>query len=399
VPGLPFLPFMTGAGALGWLAYRLSANQAKAAAQAAAPRATTTPATAPTMGDMLDLDDIHLEFAPDLVEMVLDPALGLDARIASMRQHVAAQYGLILPEIRLTDQPSLAPGTYLIRIQGVEQVRDGLRPGRLLALLSGPGHDHIAGEDVREPVYGAAARWISPGDQNRAALAGLTTVWPAEVLATHLLEVVRRNLARLMSLKTLRRILDEMVRLSDSTRADANRRMLDELIPEKVPVDVLLAVLRLLLDERVSVRNMSVILEAVAEARGQYATPEAIAEHVRQRLGFQLVADLRRSDGTIPLVQLAPEWEDTFTTYQMPSDRGGHDVALPPEEFNRLAAAIADRMGRAAELGAHPALVTSMRRRRFLRTLLTAKGINNPVLSFEEIGLDARPALVGMVAA
>ena len=120
---------------------------------------------------------------------------------------------------------------------------------------------------------------------------------------------------------------------------------------------------------------------------------------MRQRLGFQLVAEMRRADGTIPLVQLAPEWEDTFATYQIKSEKGVGDVALPPEDFNRLATAIAEKIAQAGETGAYPAMVTSMRRRRFLRTVMTAKGIPNPVLSFEEIGVDARPALVGLVPA
>ena len=142
-------------------------------------------------------------------------------------------------------------------------------------------------------------------------MAGLTVVSPAEVLATHLLEVIKANLARLLSLRGLRRLLDEFANLSDPPRAEANRRLLDEMVPDKVPVDLLLTVLRLLLEERVSIRNLPLILEAIAEARG-LGTPEAICEHVRQRLGFQLVAELKRPDGTIPLIQLAPEWEKTF---------------------------------------------------------------------------------------
>jgi flagellar biosynthesis protein FlhA len=157
-------------------------------------------------------------------------------------------------------------------------------------------------------------------------------------------------------------------------------------------------VLRLLLEERVSVRNLPLILEAVAEGRG-LGPPEAVCEHVRQRLGFQLVAALKRPDGTIPLVQLAPDWERTFTTYQIDGERGLRDVALPPEQFNRLANALADRLARAAEGGHYPALVTSSLRRRFLRTVLAAKGLTAPVLSYDEIGLEARPAMVGQVAA
>lgn len=400
VPGLPFLPFMLGAAVLGFAAFRATLRLRQESSDAAtAKTANAPPLPRQSLGDVLDLDDIHVEFAPDLVEMVLDPGNGLDARIASMRNHVATHFGLLLPEIRLTDSASLPPGTYLMRVQGVEQVRETLRPGRLLALLPQSGQSEIPGETVREPVYGAPARWISPADQQAAAVAGLTTVWPVEVLATHLLEVIKRNFARLLTLRALRRLLDEMVNLTDKTRSEANRKMLDELMPDKVPADVLLSVLRLLLEERVSVRNLPLILEAVAEGRQLYASTEGVAEHVRQRLGFQLVAELRRADGTIPLVQLAPEWEDTFTTYQITSDRGATDVALPPNEFNRLAAALAERLGKAAESGTYPAVVTSMRRRRFLRTVMAAKGMSNPVLSFEEIGVDARPALVGMVAA
>jgi flagellar biosynthesis protein FlhA len=314
-----------------------------------------------------------------------------------MRNHVAAAFGLILPEIRMTDEAALPSGRYRIRLQGVERVSDHLYPDRVLVLLA----DGVAapdGIDVKEPVYGAPARWIPRDQQEDAALAGLTVVAPTEVLATHLLETLKANLSRLLTLRGLRRLLDEFVRLSDPARAEANRRLLDELVPDKVPVDLLHAVLRLLLDEKVSIRNLPLILEAVAEGR-HLGTPEAICEHVRQRLGFQIVAELKRPDGSVPLIQLAPEWERTFTTYQIDGDRGHRDVALPPEIFARLANGLTDRVNRAAETGVYPALITSVLRRRFLRTVVQAKGLQMPVLSYEEIGTDAFPALLGQVPA
>ena len=391
VPGMPFLPFMLGAAALAtaaWRAWTLGGE-----APAVAPAAQTL-AKKP-IGDILDFDEIHIEFAPNLVAMALDPATGLDARIANMRNHVAAQFGVILPEIRLTDAPILAAGTYAIRLQGVEKVRDKLMPDRTLVLL-GEGISAPDGIDVKEPVYGAPARWILPDLQEEAAFAGLTVISPPEVLATHLLEVIKANLARLLSLRGLRRLLDEFTKTTDPTRADQNKRLLDELVPDKVPIDTLLTVLRLLLEERVSIRNLPLILEAAAEARS-LATPEAICEHIRHRLGFQLVAELRRADGTIPLIQLAPEWEKTFAAHQIEGDRGQRDVALPPDQFSRLANGLAEKLNKAAEQGTFPALVTSTLRRRFLRTVVAAKGLSATVLSYEEIGTDARPALVGVV--
>ncbi|UWQ04552.1 flagellar biosynthesis protein FlhA [Aliiroseovarius crassostreae] len=398
VPGLPFLPFVSGAIALGiaaWVANRKQLEKAQKIQSEEVLEADEKKEE--SIGDILDLDDIHVAFAPDLIPMVLDPATGLDARINNMRSHVAGAFGLILPEIRLTDDGSLQPGGYVIKIQGVIQAVDRLEMDRVLMILSGTEIDLPDGDDVREPVYGAPARWINADDQEDAALQGGTIVSPTEVLATHLLEVIKRNFPRLLTLKALRRLMDEFVNLSDPVRAEANRRLLDELVPEKVPLDLLLSVLRLLLEERVSIRNLPLILESIAEARPMLPTPESICEHVRHRLGFQLVSELKRPDGTIPLVQLAPEWEERFSTYQIESDRGPQDVALPPDEFNRLATSIADRIAKAGETGIYPALVTSTRRRRFLKTVMVAKGIANPVLSFEEIGTEARPSLVGMV--
>lgn len=397
VPGLPFVPFLVGSAALAFSAYRVW--RANISAPELPPDVMAIQHHKRSMGDVLDLDEIHVEFAPDLVPMILDPSTGLETRIVNMRHHVATVFGLILPEIRLTDNAALADGTYVIRIQGVEQARDRLQPDRYLALVPADRPKWATGEEVREPVYGAPALWVAPEHGDKLALDGLTVVTPTEVLATHLLEVVKRNFPRLMTLRNLRGLLDELGKVSEPERAESNRRLLDELVPERVPPDTLLTVLRLLLEERVSIRNLPLILEAIAEARVPGAMPEHIAEHVRQRLGFQILAELRRTDGTVPLIQLAPEWEDNFRAHQLEAANGRNDVALPPELFNRLAAAIAERIAEAGATGIQSGVVTTVQRRRFIRTVVASRGLTNPVLSYEEIGLDARPALVGVVAA
>ncbi|MEM9317781.1 MAG: flagellar biosynthesis protein FlhA [Pseudomonadota bacterium] len=398
VPGLPFVPFVMGAGALGVAAaFRFRAGDAPEEPET--PEKDEVEAPTPSMGDVLELDDIHVEFAPDLVDLALDPATGLDARIRNMRDHVARGFGLILPEIRLTDRADLPRSTYVIRILGVEHARAKLDTNGILVLKAGADDALPPGEDCAEPVYGAPARWISAGDRDDAGMLGLTTVTPSEVLATHLLEVLKRNLSRLLSLKSLQRLLDAFVAVSDKERADENRRLLDELVPERVPLDLLHTVLRLLLAEQVSIRNLPLILESIAEIRPSTPQPDLICEHVRQRLGFQLIADIKRADGTLPLIQLAGQWEEIFQEHQGRTDQGLPDIALPPEKFNALANALGEKVASASEAGTYAAIVTSAMRRRFIRTVAQARGIANPVLSFEEIGLDAKPALVGMVAA
>lgn len=398
VPGLPFVPFVSGGLILGGLAF-WTGRKAARAPEEDLDDAPSLPSRDRPIGDSLDLDDIHVEFAYDLVDMVLDPAVGLDSRIVNMRTHIAKGFGTVMPEVRLTDDSALKDGTYVIRMHGVEVARGVLHPELVLALIPEGIEALPSGEDVEEPVYGAPARWIQRDRREEAIIGGLTVVTPSEVLATHLLEVIKRNLGRLLTMKSLRRLLDELCALSNPARAEANRMLIDQTVPDKVPMETLLQVLKLLLDEQVSIRNFQLILEAISEVRGHGYGAEAICEHVRQRLGFQLVAALRREDGTIPLVNLASGWEKRFSEYEVAVDRGAPDIALPPQEFEKLAKSIADELSKASQKGVFPALVAPGRRRRFLRSILTAKGIANPVMAFEEIGLDAKPALVGSVAA
>jgi flagellar biosynthesis protein FlhA len=272
-------------------------------------------------------------------------------------------------------------------------------PGHVLVIRCDDSELSLPGVDVAEPVYGASARWVPDSVEDEARILDLPVATPNEVVATHLMETIKTHMRELVNRQALQRLLDEFVNVSNPSKAEGNRRLLNEMVPDPVPRDLLQAVIRMLLEEQISVRNLPLILEAIAEVRHANAPPEAVVEHVRHRLGFQLVAELRREDGTIPLIQLAPEWEQTFAQYEIDGDRGQADVALPPEDFNRLARAVAEKLSRAGEMGANPAVVTSTRRRRFLRTVLKAKGIPAPVLSFEEIGLEARPALVGLVPA
>ncbi len=394
VPGLPFAPFIAGSAALAIAALLAARSRARKEAEAFAPppeEAPARPADRP-IGDLIDVDEIHLRFAPNLIGAIMEPGTGLERRIVNMRRHIATEYGFVMPEVRLTDDPILAPGRYSIQIQGVEAAAAELRPGQVLALTRPDIALPVAGEDVKEPVYGAPARWISERDQDQAAALGLPVVAPGEVVATHLLETVQANFGRLFTRRALRKLIEAFTSPSDPARAEANKRLVDEFVPEKVPHDLLQTVLRMLLEERVSVRNLALILEAAAEGRTAGLPAEEIVEHIRRRIAFHIVARLCDKEGRLPLVQLAPAWETLFAEHEA---EGGRDVALPPGEFNRLAGAVGGQIRRAAEQGKSPAVATSARRRRFLRQALKAKGIDAPVLSFEEIGTHAELALLG----
>ena len=393
LPGLPFVPFILGASILAIAAVLAGRLRRPAEAPAeAAEMAAPTPAA--TLGDLLEVDEVHVRFSPNLIGPVMEPGAGLESRIVNMRRHIATEYGFVIPEVRLTDDPMVPADRYVIQIQGVEVGSAGLRSNQVLVLLNEDVPFEIEGEDVAEPVYGAPARWIPENRHEDAAALGLPVVAPGEVVATHLLEAIQSNFSRLLTRRALRKLLDAFTSVSDPARAEANKKLLDEFVPDKVPVDVLQSVLRMLLEERVSIRNLPLILEAISEARSSNQPTDEIVEHVRRRIAFHIVARLTDRDGALPLIQLAPEWEALFAEHER--DEGGRaDVALPPEEFNRLAGSVKGMIARATARAANPAIATSARRRRFVRHVLDAKGVQNPVLSFEEIGNTRNLTLLG----
>ncbi|CAK9039487.1 Flagellar biosynthesis protein FlhA [Durusdinium trenchii] len=396
LPGMPFLPFMAGALALGGFAYFVQQKAAQEIAEEETkPAEPETPAEE-SLGDILNLDEIHIEFSPTIIPTCMDSEAGLDKRIAKIRKYIAAEFGFIVPAIRLTDNTALPDNEYVIRIHGVEVARSQLDPKSVLVLTRDDVPLNIPGQDVKEPVFGAPARWVSIDRQEDAVILGLPVVEPAEVAATHLLEVIKSNFGRLMTRRALQRIFDEFVSTSDRAKSEANRKIIDEFVNDQTPFDLVQAVLRLLLEERVSIRNLPVILEAIAEGRTALTSPEQIAEYVRQRIGFQFISKLRDNEGHLPLIQLSPDWENLFSENEVEQQNGSSDIALSPSDFNRLASTIKEKISNAVTNGAFPAIVTSAKRRRFLTTVLSAKGIRNPVISYEEIDPSERPSILGV---
>ncbi|NWG93393.1 MAG: FHIPEP family type III secretion protein, partial [Parvularculaceae bacterium] len=393
VPGLPFLPFMAAALAFAGVAYRLQGIRRRAATPPA--ENAPAPVAEKSLGDLMNLDEIQVEFASDLVPLALDMATGLDTRVAKIRNHVAAEFGFVVPPIRLNDNADLEPGEYVIWIHGVESARFRLRAGCVLILAEEDEVFPFDGAPVEEPVYGASARWIAAQHREAAASLGCPVIEPPEILATHLLETIKGNFGRLMTRRAVRKILDEFVKTSDPARSAANRQIVDEFIPDKVPIEIVQSVFRILLEEAVSIRNIPVILEAAAEARPWCQSADKMAEHVRRRLSRQITASLKTELGQVPLVQLSPEWEAVFSRHETTNEAQEKEVALPPEEFNRLARSISDQLRKAAANKLFPAVVTFRERRRFIRDVLHAKGIRNPVIAYDELDTQAKPLLVG----
>lgn len=395
LPGLPFIPFMAGASGFAAIAYfTKKAADEKAAADVVKPEDLTP--KPPKIGDSIYADEIHLEVAPDLVNMVLIGDNGFESRIDKIRRYIAEEYGFVLPPIRMTDNPTLKKNEYRIRIQGVRVDSGFLRPGQVLALIEENQLPHLAGEKVREPVYKAAARWLPSAKKQELAAAAVPVVEPIEVLATHMLEVIQSNFSLVFTRMVMMETLDALTAISDVDRAGANKRFLDEYIPGKVTPEILLSVLRMLLTERVAIRNLFLIIETVAEAKPQGLALPRVIELVRQRLAFQIVDRLQDDQGRLPLIQLSTSWEQKFAEYEVTNESGGSDIALPPEIFGELINAVQAKLNETAQKGIVAAVATSSRRRRFLQTVLASKGIRNAVVAYEEINSKSKPYIIGV---
>ncbi|NNU15369.1 flagellar biosynthesis protein FlhA [Parvularcula sp. ZS-1/3] len=381
-PGLPFLPFSLAAGSLLFAAWRMKSTVDMAEI---APQAEEAPKT--NLGDLLDVDEVHVEIAPDLVSTVAGGEGAFDGRVDKIRRFIVQEYGFILPPVRVTDRASLKPSTYAIKLQGTEVASANLRAGEWLVLVPEGQHPEIEGASAKEPVYGAAARWVNFAGKERAIVAGLTVVEPAEVMATHLLETVQSNFSRLMTRRTLRAILDSYRDVSDPEKAEANRRFLDEMIPERVSKDQLLQVLRDLLNERVSIRQLPLIIEAAAEAKGAELPTNETIEHVRRRIAFGFVAKLAGEGKELPTLQLGDSWSEALREAAMDGDVDGL----------QLAKAAREALDKAAEGGAFPVFAVAAPLRRRLRDILAVYGIKNAVLSLDEIRGHATPKLLGTV--
>ena len=396
MPGLPFLPFFVGAGICGgaaWFTFKEQEAKKKAALETKAPAKPKD--TKKPLGDVLDVDEIHVEFSGDLIPLALDSVNGLEPRIVKIRHYIAAEFGFIIPPIRLTDNLDLKSNEYWVKIQGVRAAKGVLYPERVLVIVDDVKQLPIPGEDVEEPVYGAPARWVDRRAREDAMSLGHAVVEPAEVVSTHLLETIKLNFSRLVTRRAVQRIFDEFAKNSDPERAASNRKLLDDFVPEKAPLEFIQSVFRLLLDERVPIRNLPVLLETIAEGRTMYNTAEEVAEFVRQRISHHFVGALQNDEGALPLIQIGLDWEATFSEHETQGAGSHTDVALPPEDFNRLAQSVVEQINNATSRNLYPAVVTSAKRRRFIRAVLHAKKIRNPVLSYEEIDSGLKPLLIG----
>ncbi|MEO0326180.1 MAG: flagellar biosynthesis protein FlhA [Myxococcota bacterium] len=315
LPGMPTVPFLGLAAAIG-MAGRAAlrpgegGDEAPAATDGQAPDEAT--ADREQIKEMLPLDRLELEVGFDLVTLV-DAGRGGDLveRIGAIRKNLAQELGLILPSIHIRDNLQLPSTTYRLLLAGNEVGRGELRVNKLLAMDPTGSLSALDGERVTEPAFGLPAIWIAERLQTRAEALGYTVVDPATVAATHLTELLRLITPELLGRSEAQELIDLVAR--------DEPRLVDELIPNLLPLGEVMKVLRNLLGEGVSIRDLRSILEALADHARELKDPEALTERVRQRLARTITARFRADDGTVAAIVLAPAAEQHFRALPLPA--------------------------------------------------------------------------------
>lgn len=329
IPGLPKVAFLTVAAVLGSAAYM---NRESAIAKV---EPEATPANAPdALEAAIAVDPLSVEVGYALVSLV-DEAQGgtLLSRVRAIRKQIAGETGVIVPSVHVADNLQLPPRGYSIQVKGVEVSRGELFADRLLAINPGTGDITLEGTPTREPAFGLPAVWISQDQRERASAAGFTVVDPTTALSTHLSETIRTFLPDLLTRQHTKELVDRV--------AQTSPKLIEELVPKVASIGDIQKVLRQLLRERVPIRDLTTILEGIADAMPGAKDPDAIAEFVRASIGRAICRPYQTEKGELPTIAISPALEEKLVSSIVRTEQG-MVLAMDPAHAQKLAGRIAE---------------------------------------------------------
>ncbi len=380
MPGLPAIPFLALAGAAGGLSWRIGQKQqvaedAATAIQVAAAAPSVNGAS--QMKELLAVEPLEVELGYALIPLVDESQNGdLLQRVGLMRRQVAIDLGIIVPPARIRDNVQLAPTEYAIRLRGVKVAGGEVMPRYLLALDTGTTIASVEGIRTTDPTFGIPGLWITGDRRIEAEAAGYSVVEAPTVLATHLMETIRRHAAELLSRQDVRELLDGL--------KETHPALVEDTIPGRMSLGTLHRVLQRLLKEGVPVRDLVTILEALSDGAETSKDPEVLTEHARRALSHvvsQLCAD---PDGTVRGVTVGPRLEGALM--QLFSPRAGREIApLEPEELTTLLRSLNELSAKSKRDGRPRPLITPPALRAGIRRLVEPILPELPVISLGEL--------------
>ncbi len=391
VPGMPNLPFLLFAALCGFGAWRIVRRQrSEAAAPAAKPEPSIESPENKELGweDVPPVDVIGLEVGYGLIPLVDRKQGGqLLTRIKGVRKKLSQDLGFLIQPVHIRDNLDLAPNAYRLSIHGVPLAEAEVMPGRELAINPGSVQGTLQGVTTRDPAFGLEAVWIDAAQRDYAQTLGYTVVDASTVVATHLSQIIQNNAHQLLGHEEAQKLLDLL--------AQAQPKLVEEVVPNTLPLSVVVKVLQNLLEERIPIRDMRTIVETLAEQGGRSREPAALTLSVREALGRMIVQSIVGMAPELPVITLDPQLEQLLLdTMQGTSGAAG---GFEPGLADRLQRSLVESAQRQEMSGQPAVLLTSPQLRSWLYRLTRHAVPSLHVLSYNEVPDDKQVRIVGSV--
>ena len=392
LPGIPKIPFFLMAAGAGYAAWRVKQTQVQEDAQVLQAEERAAEAEKPTeepISTALAMDMLRVELGYGLLPLIND-AQGhrLTDQIKSLRRQLASDMGFVMPSVRILDNMQLPSQGYMIRVKEMEAGQGELMTGQLLVMDPRGAPVELPGIPTTEPTFGLPATWVEEALREEASFRGYTVVDPAAVLTTHLTELLKENMAELLSYAETTKLLDDLPK--------EHRRLVDDIVPSQLSVTGVQRVLQMLLNERVSIRDLPTILEGIAEAVGLTQNLVQINEHVRARLARQICNAHLNPDGHLPLLTLSPEWEQNFAEALIGQGEE-RQLSMAPSKLQEFIVSMRASFEDAAVSGEVPVLLTSPLIRPYVRSIVERFRAQTIIMSQNEIHAQARLKTLGQI--
>ncbi|MGE3149621.1 MAG: flagellar biosynthesis protein FlhA [Pseudorhodoplanes sp.] len=392
LPGIPMLPFLFlggGALALSYVTDRRAKEAIKQEAKKAHTAAQAEPAEEPITA-ALKIDDLKIELGYALLPLVnaTDGGDRLTEQIKALRRALAIEMGFVMPAVRILDNVQLEANAYVIKVKEVEAGSGKIWAGQYMVMDPAGGQVNLPGIHTTEPTFGLPATWVDADQKEEASMKGYTVVDAATVLSTHLTELLKANMSELLSYAEVQKLIKELPK--------EQGELIKDIVPAQIAISGIQRVLQILLTERVSIRDLSTILEGIADALSFTRNPMMIAEHVRARLARQICAQYTSPAGYLPLIALSAKWEQAFAD-SIVGQGDERTLAMQPSRLSEFITLVRERFEEAARQGEAPVLVCSAAVRPFLHGIVERFRAQTTVLSQSEIHPRVRLKTIGSI--